>query len=302
MHEMFRVLVAYARTFERCLYYKEEMGLRREDVFNHTAMTTEIYEACIARRNPYRYPRPHPVELGLEQAKEALVADDMAAFKEHRRNVLSYLERQYWRIERACFEITEFVKYEKYSCGLFSVKSSTRLWKHRYDKKKDFALILLEDYVKSFERDAPLSIRAQILVQRRENPGHWAVRFAPLDRQAYIDKLTRNVSANDSSDFLSDFRLLTDLCDDQYLEIRAARKELFKFDLSDEEKQRCGIFKESLRCAEKIDWGVNEPNLTPEHEPYCTDSDDMDTNHESAETSSPYDDEPEEHSDQTDIF
>ncbi|PQE28431.1 hypothetical protein CJF30_00008137 [Rutstroemia sp. NJR-2017a BBW] len=135
MREMFRVLVTYARAFERCRSFSMQMGLTREERIDAGIyMKDADYKEGMKyfSTNPFTSPYHHPVEKALELAKWALLDDDMATFKACRRTVLIYLEKQYLRIEREGFQLNEFVKYEKVHQGLFSVRNTAMQWKKRW--------------------------------------------------------------------------------------------------------------------------------------------------------------------------
>jgi hypothetical protein len=292
MQEMFRVLVTYARAFERCRSFRIQMGLRREDIINIRNINSKDpdFERGMDYRaeNPYRIPHPHPVENGLEGAKDALVADNMAAFKTYRRNVLAYLEKQYLRIERAGFKLNDFVKYEKVALGLFSTQSGAMQWKARYDKRAYLAWILLRDYSDSFIRDAPDLIRAEVRRQMDVNQKHFKAPSVSLDRDSIISELAGDIRIDDTSNFRHNFQAVVNDCDAQYLKIFLARKELFKWDLYNGEKVRCGVTTEYFRCPEKVKWRFTEPNLTPRRGPPSNEIEDDETDYDFSPGSSLY--------------
>ncbi|PQE07372.1 hypothetical protein CJF32_00005246 [Rutstroemia sp. NJR-2017a WRK4] len=296
MREMFRVLVTYARAFERCSSFSMQMGLTREERIDAGIyMKDADYQEGMKyfSTNPFTFPYHHPVEKALEHAKWALVEDDMATFKACRRTVLIYLEKQYLRIEREGFQLNEFVKYEKVHHGLFSVRNTAMQWGKRYDKRKQVAWLLLHSYVASFNRDAPVEVRAEIRKHVCERLKHYAVPSVSLNRNRMLANLGVGITDDDSSQFRHYFRTLTNDCDDQYLKIFMARKELFKYDLTDEERIPCGITTEYFRSPEKVKWDAKEPTLemAPAREPYY-DSDDQYTEAEVSPGSSLWDERP----------
>ncbi|APA11322.1 predicted protein [Sclerotinia sclerotiorum 1980 UF-70] len=270
-HMMHKSLTTYAQAFERYRPYKIQMGLRRESIEQIGYMDREYAEFLHAGAfNPFINPTLHPVEYNLQICKEASVEfeEEDDTFKPHRRNVLTYLEGQWTRIENANRTITEFIKEEKVPNGLFDVVerakeqsgSSTNI-PQTYDFEKlqkiSLAMVYLEDYAASFKRDLPHTIRAQILPNRPLFESHYY-----LPRECLIARLAEEVETGRISNFITKFSMAVDMCDDQYLEILAARKRLFDFDGLG--RFECGDFDRKLGYSlDWIDWCLYEPVLTP---------------------------------------
>ncbi|KAF7862585.1 hypothetical protein EAF04_007458 [Stromatinia cepivora] len=270
-HMMHKSLTTYAQAFERYRPYKMQMGLRREDVNQIDNRDIEYGEFLDANAfNPFIIPTMHPVEYDLRICKEASVdlEEEEDTFKPHRRNALTYLERQWTRIENANRVITEFIKQEKVPGGLFDVaerakeqsKFSTNAFQihdHEKQHKLCLAMVYLEDYAASFKRDLTHTIRAQIFFNRRLFESHY-----DLPRDRLITQIAKEVEVGKIRYFISKFSTAVNMCDEQYLEILTARKKLFEFDGL--RQLECGDFDTKLGFSlEMIDWSVNEPNLTP---------------------------------------
>ncbi|CAD6443818.1 74e68f26-9f09-417a-bcb2-879139476eac [Sclerotinia trifoliorum] len=274
-HMMHKSLTTYAQAFERYRPYKMQMGLRRESIEQIGNMDIEYAEFLDAGAfNPFINPTMHPVEYDLQICKEASVEfeEEDDTFKPHRRNVLTYLERQWTRIENANRTITEFIKEEKVLGGLFDIAerlreqlnstthgnaNASQIYDHEKVRKISLAMVYLEDYAASFKRDLTHTTRAQIIPNRRLFESHY-----DLPRERLIAQMAREIETGKILNFINDFSTAVDMCDDQYLEILAARKKVFQFDGLGQFE--CGDFDRKLGYSlDRIDWTVYEPDLTP---------------------------------------
>ncbi|ESZ90765.1 hypothetical protein SBOR_8836 [Sclerotinia borealis F-4128] len=130
LHMMHEALTAYAQAFERYPSYKMQLGLRREDIIDLDDRDLDHKKYLrTGAFNPFHAPTFHPLEYALSMAKDAAVSGEAEIFKEYRRNALRYLEPQWARIEEANHEMTEFVKREKVSDGLFDVFAREKEWR-----------------------------------------------------------------------------------------------------------------------------------------------------------------------------
>ncbi|KAB8296713.1 hypothetical protein EYC80_002133 [Monilinia laxa] len=269
LYNMHEALATYAQAFERYRPYKMQMGLRREDINDIDERDLEYSEYIrTGAFNPFIKPTFHPLEFELQICKESATSGDVEIFKEHRRNALKYLESQFFRVETANREITEFVKQEKVPRGLFDIaerekERSTSLRDSAYEidysdkhSKIARALVYLEDYATSFNRDLTHTVRAQILSNRRLFESH----YHSLTRDLLIKTLGRDTEVGQIRQFLTKYSTAVDMCDMQYLEILQARKRLFKFDGFEPE---CDIGLKLSRSEEMIDWNTSERDLTP---------------------------------------
>ncbi|KAI9640203.1 hypothetical protein NHQ30_011441 [Ciborinia camelliae] len=270
LYMMHKALTDYAQAFERHRPYKIQMGLRREDINDLDIRDPEYFEyVSTGEFNPFIEPTMHPLEFELRLAKDAMASGFLEAFKEHRRNALNFLESQYKKIEEANHVATELIKREKVPGGLFDVVARAietsmyirnPLAQDDDDEKKakiNLALVHLEDYAASFNRELTLPIRAQIRSNRRLFESHYSC----LTRDRLIEQLLNETDVGNTRHFLSKYRTAFDLCDMQYIEILQARKKLFQFEGSD---PKCDLDLKLNRSEEMIRWNVNEPQCTPE--------------------------------------
>jgi len=131
------------------------------------------------------------------------------------------------------------------------------------------AMVLLEDYAASFDRDLTFQMR----MGKTLNPRYWELLYHTLnwkDELAKLGKLLERGTPSDHSDFIQLFSECVDRMDEQYLEIREARKAVFQ----DDPASTTSITGMSLdewaqpwRCDEKIHWDINEPELGPYEDP-----------------------------------
>lgn len=121
-------------------------------------------------------------------------------------------------------------------------------------------MTLVEEYAKSFVRDAPWT--TQVNIRRIQHD--YDLSYSTLPREVLLHELGKAFESKGSwkslDRFLKLFKLAIDDMDKQLLEIRKARKELFDMDFEDFGHD---IDLELWRCDEMIDWTVSEPILEP---------------------------------------
>lgn len=249
--ELFPPLLKYAQAFETNKYFKEHM-VRSEHI-------SDYYDGGVDERyqNSYQILQNHPVDMALQRAKATTVTNDIESFKKERAFILEYLQPQYERILGASAILNEFVKHEKVSRGIFTTTPSTREWEDPCDVYL-VATFLLQQYAKTFKREFPFALELDILTNKiRFERG-----YLDTKRNWLMDQLPFAIDDKDWFKFTKVFQEAVDDMDSQYLEIRAARRNLFKFDYSGE--TGCNfIVPELWGCDEMVNWGVNEPGMCP---------------------------------------
>jgi hypothetical protein len=174
--------------------------------------------------------------------------------------VLDILEPQYYKIMKASDRLVEFIKEEKIPGGIFDVNESDTHYEccyyHGPKVQLATAVILLEDYISSFERQYSLDIRAELRLKREEMG-------LSDERSRIFEQLHSMVKLKDVEGFKKCYRAATDNLDRQYLEIRAARRGIFEFDILKEPED---FNTEFSCCDEKVNWDINEPIFFPESE------------------------------------
>jgi len=273
--KMYESLLAYAQTFERNLDWKEDMNPGYGQARKRLDPPPEAHPA-FARKYPeseYRVFKVgqvvHPVEDALEHASFASETGDKEKFKVARQQILKYIEPQYRRIVASSDEIVAFIKVHKKVEGLLDAGFENNQIFEPSDDELARALVLLEDYTTSFKRDLTIKTRMVIALE----PRTWELAYLMSNREENLTRLrqllVRGSRANEI-EFLQLFRDCASELDEQYLEIREARKTLFR----DEPATTTRVMGMSLdewaqpwRCDEKIDWDTNEPEFGPWKDP-----------------------------------
>ncbi|KUJ10033.1 uncharacterized protein LY89DRAFT_675531 [Mollisia scopiformis] len=119
------------------------------------------------------------------------------------------------------------------------------------------ALLLLQEYAKSFNRHMPRDIQALVL----KNQDHFDYLFFVLDRASILDKVTAAVKFNNLHNFKSLFRTAVDHLNDQLLEIRYARKALFTCEVDND--SAVDMHPADPASVDHIDWNTREPEMGP---------------------------------------
>jgi hypothetical protein len=255
--EMYNHLADYTQLFEGYGPFKLEM---RYYLPFHPAQWGSEYLKFKSSNWENPYTGLHPVELALRRAREAREDRDTTEFKVQRDTVLQYLEAQYQRMLAASINIVEFIKREKRVGGLFEYASGGSYYRHARGRKYEEALVLLEDYAKTFERDMPLEVRKVIRKQAR----YFQNIYSSMDAQLKLRALDILFEEEDLEGFIQLFKESFDLLDKRFLAIIASRKALFRSDIT---QRCCDIDPGISNCEERVDWEVNEPGITVSREP-----------------------------------
>jgi hypothetical protein len=155
----------------------------------------------------------------------------------------------------ASTSILHYIKSEKRTNGLFDCSSHAGPFATQQWDKHAEALILLEDYAKTFERDMPLEVR---MIMRKERH-HYENLYSSLPVPNKLRNLNREYEEKNWDCFVRIFKNCFTLADGDFLEILEARKFLFDWDMTD---RCCNIDPEITRCVDWMDWEVNEPVVT----------------------------------------
>jgi hypothetical protein len=262
--DMYKSLLRYSQTFEQCYTWKLDMGF----FYGERPLKDKKYDEQVGYMlNPYKNKMlgKHPVEAGLEKAMIAADEDNIADFKEARNTVLDYLERQYTRIALASTAVTEFIKGEKRKDGFFDpsdLYDPVQDWSTN-DWKLGMIVLLLERYVRAFRRDAPPFIEAYI--RRHENTFNELVALSSAGADEinkdmkYLNEALKMFPGPRSRHFRVTVKRVIERCDQEYFQIRAARKELFQHDILGQPGAELGP--EYALADEEIDWTKDEPNV-----------------------------------------
>jgi hypothetical protein len=255
-------LLTYAKAFERNEDFKREM----EPIFGHvkSSRSRSPFYYRGSQNNPYlQMKRFHPVEEALMQASVASEDNDGDLFRMARAAVVEYLEAQYQRMSDAALQVMEFVKAMKMAGSLFSASAKINGYT-AYHPIWVQGLVLLLEYAWSFERDVPSYIRHYVLARK----SHLEYGHSIMKREKLVEHLVGGLehplSFRYTYKYVEWFKEALDDMDKQYLEIRAARRALFDYDIKE---PGCNIDLELWRCDEMINWEVNEPMLCPEFDP-----------------------------------
>ncbi|KAI9051555.1 hypothetical protein LZ554_004601 [Drepanopeziza brunnea f. sp. 'monogermtubi'] len=261
--EMFNELLIYAQAFERSPTFRQEMspiGDERYGDVPEPALSGDDLHLYHQLGNPFQIEDlVHPIEAALRRA-EALVRneEDIPAFKNERDFILQYLEREFRSISAAHDGILEFVRDEKVDDGFFDSAGDPdqgNTWPQYYT-----AMVLLEDYEASFQRESPLDIRASM----REHQKYYERLYEDFGvGKTQMADLNTAIEKQNYAGFHAKYKSAVDKLDGQFLAICRARKSLFKWDPEALDDRRCDIEPQLYRSEELIVWDVNEPNLTP---------------------------------------
>lgn len=263
---MNRKLISYAQTFERNELFKLMMRSSQGKALHRLNPKSDhvfysFYQEDHSYENPYRQVPYHPVENALDHASIATELDAVPYFLQARKTVLEYLEPQYRRISECALQMVEYVKQNKIAGGGSQVSLSAQSCMAAYSPQVYCAgIMLLEDYAKSFVRDAPWTTHVNMRKMQRS----YELSYSTLPRELLLQQLSNAFEGRNYyttvGKFVELFKLAVDDMDKQLLEIRKARKKLFDMDFEDFGHD---IDLELWRCDEMIDWTVNELQLEP---------------------------------------
>ncbi|KAI9646031.1 hypothetical protein NHQ30_005469 [Ciborinia camelliae] len=247
-HQIYHAFLKYAQAFERIAQFRNEMTL------------ISYKEEIQPLGNPFRDGGTfHPVEQALYDSANMVDESgegkqDVPELKLFRLNALSFLERQYVRIQKAADDLVEFIKDQKKPDKLFS---PAKLPSQHYRPEQDEALVLLQNYAESFARELTLGTKIAILRQG----GSYEKRFENLPREIALRECIESYNNLNDKRFIANFKLAFDDMDAQYLEIQRARKELFQWDLKNP-RSFTDVKIHYLRCDEKVEWDKVEPDMS----------------------------------------
>ncbi|KAF7879481.1 hypothetical protein EAF04_000677 [Stromatinia cepivora] len=250
----YRSVLKYAQSFERIESFKRNMGVPAWKQF--------VYGPQNAFQNPHK----HSIENWLEEARAQSEKKNynVEKFRTIRCSIIDYLELQYQKISTSGSILNNFIKRNKQVYGTFDLRFRQNIAsRYGYNEVREIyaeAVLLLEDYLISFDRDVPYSIRIYIKSMGVE----YSDLLDTLPRNCafrIICQSYKNFPDDPNARFVANFRKLVDDCDKQWLEIRKARKELFQWDNVEIEPE---FNLELVRCDEMVKWDIREPTLMPE--------------------------------------
>ena len=288
--KMYDNLVVYAQSFELSTKFKRQMepefGRGRiyypdvihtlkdsEDSFSYDVGNDKLVDI---RESKYSHDNwtigspflSHPLEEALRYASIACELQGVKTFKTYRATVLEILEPQYQKIAEARKALVDFVESHKVRFGLLDAKSNNISVRWRWNTMKEvfeLALLLLENYAKSFARDMPDEIRRKIQGYQQKFYRNYSI----LPSHRLVEHLNVLLNENCSyfdffryhfDDFRQTFKSEVNELDKNYLEIRKARRALFDHDTS---YWGCDIDLQLESCDGMINWDINKPNIGP---------------------------------------
>ncbi|KUJ10034.1 uncharacterized protein LY89DRAFT_760855 [Mollisia scopiformis] len=242
-------LLNYAKAFEAHEPFKLEMALAKgERIVDELIGSNAWFHHNNALRNPYRdLSDIHPVEDHLQKAKPASDHQDVDLFKLHRAGVINYLEPQYQRLSASATALTDFIRGQQCSGGVFDVDCMGHDFLSGNEEKCADGLALLQQFKAAFLRHAPDEIKQHIA-------DHQAIFDSFYDSKVtwYIERLGTFLQVGNYVGFV---QLFCDSFDELYrmfCSIREARKELFLADTLDQ--TGCTLDLELDRDDSSIDW------------------------------------------------
>jgi hypothetical protein len=210
--------------------------------------------------SPFNPFHKHTVEEGLEGARAAIQDNNVTLFKKHRAIVLNYLEEQYKRIVEAASSMVEYIKYEKREGKILDPMNEVGVFQIPTEDLANLSLVL-EDYAGAFRRSTTKETEIQMRILGKK----YTSRYAFMPRELNMAQISQAFDNGDFDNILEGFRCAVDDMDTQYLEMRAARKKIFEFDILNE--RGCSINVEDCTLSdERINWAVREPEIYPEEE------------------------------------
>jgi hypothetical protein len=242
VQDMYYALIHYTQTFVRHEQYRIDMeGWRSNgaDEGSNKSLPNQLAEEF----NPlHGLEELYPVNYQLKRIRIISDYNEVAEFKLSRKGVLDYLEPQFQRISHAHKALVHEVEFLK--SQLFPVEEIS---KFMGDK-----ISFLEDFAATFRRDMPDVIRQNFRIYQQVKQ-----LFDPpnsiLRRDRYMEDLNSAFQRQSYPGFRKAFKLAASDMDAQYLEIRQARQELFKYDREGTDRG-CDIDIEELGLDERINW------------------------------------------------
>ncbi|KAG4435405.1 hypothetical protein IFR05_009112 [Cadophora sp. M221] len=262
--KMYSSLISYAQSFELLEPFKQDMAIGEDEAIDITEPQFSTNDLYLYRKlgNPLKNGvHPHPVEAAVMQAKHFGENEDVLSFKVERAFALQYLEPQYQRMSAAVSHLVEFVKDEKCTGGIFDC------YGYEMDDAEDclakfsVAMLLLEDYDASFNRDISFYIKS---IMRRNRTYYDQIYSERGIGAALMEQLNTAIEIQKFDGFIQDYKLAVNKLATLFLATQHARKQLFKWDPEVLDDRRCQIDPEIERSGDTIQWDVNEPSLGPD--------------------------------------
>lgn len=227
--QMYQLLLIYAKTFERNSQFKVEM----DPDYPKFRKGGEGYEPLLPD-NPFRpYSGEdtwHEVERLLKTIRKLSRVQGIASFKVERMRIFDILEPQYKRITQSMRKLHSHIMAEKSFMGLFDkdIADGPSL-----EETCEKSMEVLEDAAKAFDRD--LCWETKLLV--RQNPTKYRLTKEDLPREKWLAKMGSLFVVSfdeclDVDEFIVYFKLAADDMQQQYMEIREARKNLLSLDVT----------------------------------------------------------------------
>ncbi|TAQ88614.1 hypothetical protein B7494_g3048 [Chlorociboria aeruginascens] len=244
---------------------RTRMHLKVENITTNFLLDV-LHQDPFPIQSPFKQGKGHCVENALEAASLASEEYKPRKFKRQRRLALEYLEVQYKRSMAAFAELRKYIESEKKSGGFFDPHWISLGHNYPSFSKFDYtkALVVLQKVNKAFERDFEIdSLLAMSLKKdgnefsldttipsvlrvcpteistrqtrrsRKEDQTPVATPPVLLARESTLAHLKKNLDGMDHCKFVGDFKAVVTDIENQYFEIRNARKALFDFDSSD---------------------------------------------------------------------
>jgi len=213
----------------------------------------------------------------LDQAWYEALQHCPDALKQHRSEVLDYLEPQYQRIVQTSKRVTEFIKNEKRARRVLGLEYCGA-YKYNYNDKRLLAegLLILEDYNGALkQRDLPEETRINTVCDNLQEQSE--AQYDRLPCENAMRDLQLSWKARDCEGCCEKFKKAFDKMDKQYMDIRKARKELFKWDFLHMPGIEIDINSPAVLIDESINWDADELELFPSSESYGKSSSDDDS-------------------------
>lgn len=233
--DIFLSLLRYAKAFEdnHSFHMPERVPLAEIDE------RCERHRCCCPTSHYLKYycslrsmeAYKEPLELMILNAKAACDRNYVVDIKEERARVLEYLDEQYYWITSIADSLIQFIKEEKIPGGLFDANQHldcfSAFWCSDEDSRIAAAMVHLEDYFESFNR--PLSFDMRVKLRRRKEP--FGKGDIHTERDRLLKQLNVAIEYKDFQNFRDLYQKAVEILNLQYLEIQAARKDVFQHDL-----------------------------------------------------------------------
>jgi hypothetical protein len=242
VQDMYHVLLHYTQTFERHEQYRIYMEGPPRNGANEGS-NKSLPNILAGAFNPFQQDGEiHPLEHELKKILFNSDYNEVAEFKLNRKVILDYLEPQFQRISHAHKALVHEVKL--LTPQLFPGEN---MLKFMGDK-----ISLLESFAITFRRDMPDVVSRNFRIYQQVKQ-FFSPQNAILLRDRYMEDLKSAFRRQSYTQFRKAFKLAASDMDAQYLEIRQARQELFKYDREGTDRG-CDIDIQELGLDERINW------------------------------------------------